>query len=697
MKISRIALCALALSGALVVGCGDNPPSNANNAINAITPGMVYLNRNVSVTIGGNGTAWSNTTTVDFGPGISATITAANAAVLLVDLKIADFAAIGPRDVIVNDGANGLLTLRGVFKVEPPLAVVGAQGTLAQGSIFIARAKQNDLSTPFDTVSDGAHIALTAGAGVAPESDDVQAYTIDFRTMVDVNTTPGAFNLSVASGIPGNTVTSTAPQALTIAARTPMPLVAGSQSGGTVAAPYASYLYSFTPGAHKLVTVDATAANQAAKPQFALLPESGKFADLISIGSTGHLITNTDMPIYVVYWDKSGASGYPFDLKVSSVNSDDLEPNDACAMAQPLASKSVSLANLSLRSDSDEDWFTFDAVAGDIGQLVHVTTKPGDVGTDTYVQIYTGTCANLVPLGPPSKDNHRHEDHTSAPIAAAGKVFIKISKSPTDPLTGSLYDLGVELVRTEAEPNSACVQANALPTVPVNLGFLSLSSAKDEDWFAVTVTAANVGRLLEVTTSPGEENTDTFIEVYSGSCASLTLLGTSDDSDFLDSVRAGPLPAAGTYYVRLTGSPTYPYVGAGYNVSFNFAAPNDAEPNNTCAQAGPGGALGVPLQSLSLSSATDVDWFVFPVLAADVGKVVHVETLPGNDDTDTVVEVYGGTCAALTSLGGPSDDIYAHEDWLSTPITQAGKVYVKVSYSSAGYVGAGYRLIVSYE
>lgn len=123
----------------------------------------------------------------------------------------------------------------------------------------------------------------------------------------------------------------------------------------------------------------------------------------------------------------------------------------------------------------------------------------------------------------------------------------------------------------------------------------------------------------------------------------------------------------------------------------------EAEPNDACAQAQP---MNAPVQSgtFTLTSKTDVDWFVLPVNAADVGKKVHVVTSAGSSNTDTVVEVFAGTCAGLTSLGGPSSNMTVHEDWLSSPMTQSGSVYVKVTYSTpAVYAGNKYKVTVTYE
>lgn len=123
----------------------------------------------------------------------------------------------------------------------------------------------------------------------------------------------------------------------------------------------------------------------------------------------------------------------------------------------------------------------------------------------------------------------------------------------------------------------------------------------------------------------------------------------------------------------------------------------EAEPNDACAQALPIRAPFLTGTS-TLPNKLDVDWFVLPVSANDVGKSVRAATSAGSSNTDTVVEVFEGSCGSLNSLGGPSSNTTVHENWLSTPITQAGSAFVKVSYSQAAvYAGDKYRLTVTFE
>jgi hypothetical protein len=100
----------------------------------------------------------------------------------------------------------------------------------------------------------------------------------------------------------------------------------------------------------------------------------------------------------------------------------------------------------------------------------------------------------------------------------------------------------------------------------------------------------------------------------------------------------------------------------------------DTEPTNNTQGAATACALPCLVENATIASATDQDWFVFTAVANDVGKKVRVRTLPGDDLTDTRVEVLAGA----TSLGGPSGDGGYHENWLTTAITAAGPISTKI-------------------
>jgi len=102
---------------------------------------------------------------------------------------------------------------------------------------------------------------------------------------------------------------------------------------------------------------------------------------------------------------------------------------------------------------------------------------------------------------------------------------------------------------------------------------------------------------------------------------------------------------------------------------------------------------------MSFSSLTDADWVKVNVPAPDMGKRLHVVTLPGDTGTDTVVEVFRAD--GTTSLGGPSSDARVHEDHFSAPIPVAGEYFVKVTMStdvvSYDPARSRYELLVTVE
>jgi hypothetical protein len=144
-----------------------------------------------------------------------------------------------------------------------------------------------------------------------------------------------------------------------------------------------------------------------------------------------------------------------------------------------------------------------------------------------------------------------------------------------------------------------------------------------------------------------------------------------------------------------------PYFKDGWGVPVSQAALDQmaALPvwNNHCASAVVPGAFGQVQGPWSLASGADEHWFVFDAPASAVGKKVRVVTSAGEPATNTVVEVRAGECGVQKSLGGPSNDLNVHENWLSTAITAAGKIFVRVTYSNQGYVDDQYLLTVTLE
>lgn len=456
---NRIALLTLPLLAALSFGCSDNTTTTSSSStenppppetsISAVIPNKVFLGRVVGITISGYDTKWTDATQVSFGDGIAVIDkTVASPTAIVVTIDIGTEAAVGARDVKVTD-ADGTWIYKGAFKIDSPLDLI-TTGTVAQGSIFAAKAKQLDLATPFDTTTMGdgffepitfPNVLALGSEGMTLSVNDVQLYSADVLVLADVNAPAGPGDFSIDSGPSGDAITSSAPKSLDLVARTATPLIEGDAAKGKIAEPLESLLYTFAPSGPGLYMIEASASSGDANPRLAMLPKSGSFVEFMGIaGTTTLLATNTD-PYYFIYWDNTGASNYSTTVTATKVMTPDVDTNNACAMAQPAGALPANLQNMYMSSDADIDWVWFDVPAGSEGKVVHVKTTPGDAETDTILQVFQN-CTTA--LGGPSGDKDYHEDLISDPIVAPGKHYVKVSNSAFG-YTGKLYNLSIAI------------------------------------------------------------------------------------------------------------------------------------------------------------------------------------------------------------------------------------------------------------
>ncbi|WAS96817.1 hypothetical protein [Nannocystis punicea] len=409
-------------------------PALDDPSISAVYPNRAFIERVLDVTISGDDTQWTDAVEVDFGDGITVdSVRVASPTGLVAHITIDDRAALGARDVTVREGEVEVV-YAGAFVLEAPLAFKTLQGTRAVGSVLTGTLVQRDISTPFDSMDS----TLTVEPGFTVDYFYAQQYSADFALLVDVPVAAGTYDVHVDSG----EVTSTGPDILPIATRTPIPLKEGDNVG-TLKDQFGTALYTFTPPAEPTrMTFTVTAADQAAAPILAVLPASGSFADLIAADVRVVVDSTAAEPIYVIYWDAAGAPKHDFtiNLVTGEPPPPETEPNDTCDEATRVESSSSTLGEL--RDASDVDWFVFKAMDADVGKSVHVITQPGEADTDTVVEVFAADCTTS--LGGPSPDYSFHEDFLSTPITAAGDVYVKVSHS-ADPFNSGKYELVLKL------------------------------------------------------------------------------------------------------------------------------------------------------------------------------------------------------------------------------------------------------------
>ncbi len=409
--------------------CGGTDPSASG-----VFPSAGFLGRSVRVEISGDATEWGASSKVSFGEGITVdSVTVASPTALFADITIAANAPIGLRDVVITGGDNA--TLKQAFDVESPITIT-LKGNAAQGSVALVDVVNHDFDTPFDTTSTGdglfsplvfTGITALAGTGVRVQISDVSPYSISAALFIDTDAKSGP--LTFSSG-PTDDVTAFPLGAdLAIAARTAMPLTAGTNAIGAATKPYESYLYEYTPAAvPSLARFQAATAGDGA-PRLAILPASGHFDDLLGQGADKRVIAKTATKFYVIMYDLSGVIGSstlrPTSLTLTAAAAE-TEPNNTAVTGNTLTLPAF-IEGATLSSDLDEDWFKLTSAAGDAGKKIHVLTLAGDDFTDTVVDVKNA--AGAVSLGGPSSDSNYHEDFTSTAIAASTNYTVQVTAS----------------------------------------------------------------------------------------------------------------------------------------------------------------------------------------------------------------------------------------------------------------------------
>lgn len=430
-------------------------PPSVTASISDVSPLKVFLARKTDVSIGGYGTNWSSTTTVDFGAGVKVDkIAVASPTALVASVTVDKGAALGAHDVKVTDGAT-VSTFAGAFHVASPITLLSVDGTVAQGSLTIVHVKNEDLTTPFDTSADanGNFLGLALGdtPGLSIVVNNASIVATDFILLADVDAAAGDVNLNLKSGAGATAIDNPYPKAFTIAARTATAL-GTTPATGTVAKPYDSALFKLTPAAKlQLVDLDlgVTSPPSGASPRAYLLPKSGKFADLIGSvrsGTTKTFVTKTADPLYLVFWDNTGAKGYGFTLKNKGTDATLVTKAadvTTLAKAQSITTMPAVLAPITVPSTTDKAYFKVTIAAADKGKSLHVASygmaPDSDPQTAVDIDILDSKGVSILAGGPGS-------DVTSDPFTAAGTYYVLIT-----PAAAGLFSAGFDPAHNKYE------------------------------------------------------------------------------------------------------------------------------------------------------------------------------------------------------------------------------------------------------
>ena len=290
--------------------------------------------------------------------------------------------------------------------------------------------------------------------------------------------------------------------------------------------------------------------------------------------------------------------------------------------------------------------------------------------TTTYMELFSGTCGSLTLNGACQNVSSRLV-RTGLTIGATYYVRVYVVTYPTaTPSAGWNFNICVQ----GPPSNNECSGAIALTsgaTCTNTAGTLDLTTSNttgvvqncwaannyNDVWYSFVAAAASQTITLS---SMGANVTTPQIQIYSGACGALAIVGCATTSTL---TQAG-LTIGATYYVRIANT-TNPS-GAGTVANFNICVTNGvvAPVNDLCS-----GAISLT-QSTSCSNisgtllgsntsgpasgcinagSADV-WYSFVAQTSFPTIAVSGNNFPGGPQPMPRIEVYSGTCGSLVSV-----------------------------------------------
>lgn len=412
----------------------DGEGFDTTASVSGVFPGFALLGASTEVTLSGFATNWDETTTVSFGDGVTVSdVRVASPTALIATVEVAGTAAMGLRDVSVTTGDEALTYAQG-FNLGSPIAIE-TQGTVAQGSIVLAKIKNMDYSRPFDdtfvqtSLFDGEYtnLAVTTPTGVTAQVSSVSPFSAEVTLLIDGDATAGATAIEVVSGPDGGAQESFPnPEGLNIEARTAT-AVSGT-TDVTIGEAFASQYVSVDVPAG-LQIVDVTTSAGAGDPALAMLGASQSFQDLLGFDPVFFGVSDATAAstFYGVLWDNTGESGYTASISATThtatgiaEGSSNGDKGSATALALPGVVQGASLSD-----NLDTDWFAVTVAAGDVGKSLYLRTY-GDPLTDTAFRVYDPSDALFA-----ESDSESYQETLVTPaFTTAGTYYVVIEPSP---------------------------------------------------------------------------------------------------------------------------------------------------------------------------------------------------------------------------------------------------------------------------
>lgn len=341
-----------------------------------------------------------------------------------------------------------------------------------------------------------------------------------------------------------------------------------------------------------------------------------------------------------------------------------------------LAATNSSLGGSACNGNPDDDvWYKFTATdTRHMIKLSNIVSAGTVSSTDMYFQVFSGDCSSLnsilcsdsnanVATGLTVGTTYYVRVYSYAGAGRAQNFDICIGVMPSPPSN----DECANAVNLTVNPDLSCASAVVGTTFAATDSGVTEDpcdgEADDDVWYKFTATAtSHMISLSDIASAGFDDSTDTYFQVFSGSCGTMTSILCSDfDSGIADALTVGE-----TYYIRV-----YSYGGPSESQSFKICvgtlpppAANDecgnavnltVNPDLNCTSVTAGHTLGATDSGQALGTCygepDDDVWFKFTATSTghkiSLSNIVSIGT---EYSTYASFQVFSGNCGSLTDV-----------------------------------------------
>ena len=348
-------------------------------------------------------------------------------------------------------------------------------------------------------------------------------------------------------------------------------------------------------------------------------------------------------------------------------------------------------------------WYKF------VAQSVYPTITLSGLGTsltpatNVRIQLFSGVCGGLTSLGCVSNSILNTVAVYPTGLTPGTTYYIRIYSNTLAPISaGTAWDFSICV--TDPPLNDLCSNATALTSaltcnaIAGTLNYAAVSpgvattcgTAGGDVWYSFvaqsvypTITLSGLGANL----TPG---TSAKIQLFSGTCASLTSLACVSNSVFntATSYPTGLVPGT-TYYIRIysnTLAPTSATTGWDFSICVTDPPVNDLCSNaivltssNICSTTNGSlnnAAISIPAVVTACGTAGGDVWYSF--VAQSVYPTITLSNLGASLTGAARIQLFSGTCGSLTSLACVSAASFNTSVSYATGLTPGTTYYIRV-------------------